>query len=167
MTKKLPIIVAPNPILKQKAQKVSLFDEDFLTFLDQITYTTVNTPNCGGLSAPQVGSGYHAFIMNMSTEKKGLHKIINGEILKYSEEKIVWTEGCLSFPDVWLETEMSQSVVVKYMDEHGKTHEKSFEDGEACCVQHELNHLKGILMIDRLSKDRQDFILRKIIKTKV
>jgi len=165
MTKKLPVITAPNPILRQKAIKVATFDEDFKKFLDQLEFTAANELNCGGLAANQVGYSYHAFIVNMSKDKKP-YKMVNLEILKFSDAARSWKEGCLSFPDVWLDIERPESVLVKYMDESGKMHEKEFEGGEARCIQHELDHLNGILMIDSFSKDRQDFILRKIKKIK-
>ncbi|USO02029.1 MAG: peptide deformylase [Alphaproteobacteria bacterium] len=165
MTKKLPVITAPNPILRQKAIKVENFNDELREFLDQLEYTTVTSKNCGGLAANQVGYSQHAFIMNMDRDKKP-YKMVNLEILKYSDKTCMWTEGCMSFPDIWLEIERPESVLVRYMDEFGKTHEEQFSGGEARNIQHELDHLNGILMIDTFSKDRQDFIMRKIKKTK-
>jgi len=161
MTKKLPVITAPSPILRQKAIKVATFDEDFKKFIEQLEFTALNEPNCGGLAANQVGYSYHAFIMNMSKNKKP-YKMVNLEILKFSDATCSWKEGCLSFPDVWLDIERPENVLVRYMDESGKTYEEEFKGGEARNIQHELDHLNGILMIDSLSKDRRDFILRKI-----
>ena len=159
----LKLVTAPHPVLRQKTKKIETFDESLRHFLDQMM-VTMNQEHGLGLAAPQVGKSYHAFTMQMNNGQP--YKMCNLEILKSSDERIAYKEGCLSFPGTFLEIERPRDVLVRYMDEFGKVIEQEFTDWESRCIQHELDHLNGTLFIDTLSKDRQDFIIRKIKKGK-
>lgn len=158
----LKVLMAFDPILRQKTTEISTFDDDLRKFLDQMM-TTMYKEKGVGLAAPQVGKSLHAFTMHMR-EKEQPYKMINAQILKFSEEQVTYKEGCLSFPNVFLEIARPRDILVKYMDEHENVLEKEFTGWESRCIQHELDHLNGILFVDELSKDRRDFIIRKIKK---
>ena len=163
MQRALSVVEAPHPILRKKTQKIESFNDTFRAFLDQMM-TVMKESKGAGLAAPQVGESLHVFTMLISESKP--YKMCNLEILSKSDETISYTEGCLSFPGVFLEIERPKSVHVRYWDEFGQMIEEEFTEWEARCIQHELDHLEGKLFIDQLSSDRKDFIIRKIQKGK-
>lgn len=155
------VVTAPDPILRQQTEKISLFDDEFRVFLDQMMETMIQG-NGAGLAAPQIGKSLRLFTMLITEDKP--YKMVNPEILTASKERCLYKEGCLSFPKVYLEIERPRDVRVKYMNEFGDILEEEFTGWEARCIQHELDHLNGVLFVDELSKDRRDFIIRKIQK---
>ena len=156
----LKIVTVPAPVLRQPTKKVETFDSSLRNFTSQME-KTIKANKGTGLAAPQVGVGSHVFLMDIADR---LYVMINLEILKSSNERSFYKEGCLSFPGVWLEIERPRDVSVRYRDEYGVLHEADFTDWEARCIQHELDHLNGRLFVDGLNKDRRDFIIRKIQK---
>jgi peptide deformylase len=157
----LKVLTAIDPILRKSTKKIELFDDDLRLLLKQMMFTMDHYKGVG-LAAPHVGKSLHIFTMKFSQETP--YHMINLEILKKSDKRSNYKEGCLSFPNVFLDIARPSDVLVKYNDEHGNLIEKEFTGWESRCIQHELDHLNGILFTDSLSKDRQDFIIRKIKK---
>ena len=119
-----------------------------------------------GLAAPQVGALQRVVVMDLAKEGTPPDPIvmINPEILKFSDETVVTEEGCLSIPDLYYEVERPAAVTVKYTNLEGETITRDAEDRLAICVQHELDHLDGVLYIDYLSRLKRDRVLKKFEK---
>ncbi len=140
------IIKAGNPILKQVAQPVTSFDKD-LKFLLENMKKTLYEANGVGLAAPQVAVSKRIFVADDG--ESGYEEYINPVWTPIGEEKNIDVEGCLSVPDLYGEVERYSHVLVKYQDRHGKKKQKKAEGLLARCVQHETDHLNGILFIEK------------------
>lgn len=150
----LEIITYPNKILRQKSKKVEVFDEKLHEFLDSMYETMINK-NGVGLAAIQVGVPKRMLIINLPREDKLLHKedlleIINPEILS-AEGEILFQEGCLSVPNFYEMIQRFSFVRLKYCDRFGKEFILEAEDYLAVAIQHEIDHLNGVLFVDNLS----------------
>src|SRR3569623_1666732 len=108
----LKLVTAPDPVLRKKTQKIETIDESFRKLLDQMM-STMKTEKGTGLAAPQVGQSLHVFTMHVQDEQP--YKMCNLEILKTSDDKVSYKEGCLSFPGIFLEIERPRSVIARYM----------------------------------------------------
>ncbi len=149
-----------DPILRQKAKKVEVIDDNLNEILDEMI-ETMYLGDGVGLAAPQVGLSLRMFVMDVGN---GPRKIINPEILKYSEEKEIAEEGCLSLPDIFEDVERSVWIEVRFQDESGNWHEERLEGYEARVFQHEYDHLDGILFIDRLSPAKRALLKPKLME---
>ncbi|MFA7277047.1 MAG: peptide deformylase [Pseudobdellovibrionaceae bacterium] len=164
----LPIITVPNPILKQVAQPVETITEAVRHQATAMLETMYDAPGVG-LAANQVGALNRIFVMDTDYDKSdpstrsGLI-MINPEIVWKSEEMSIMEEGCLSIPQQYADVERPKSVRVKYIDLSGTTKEFVGEDLASHCIQHELDHLNGVLFIDYLSRLKRNMILRKVDK---
>ena len=150
----LEIITYPNKILRQKSKKVEVFDEKLHEFLDSM-YETMIDKGGVGLAAIQVGIPKRMLIINLPREDKLLHKedlleIINPEILS-AEGEILFQEGCLSVPNFYEMIQRFSFVRLKYCDRFGKEFILEAEDYLAVAIQHEIDHLNGVLFVDKLS----------------
>lgn len=151
----LDVISYPNPLLRKKSKPVSLFDEKLHTLLDNM-YETMIEKRGVGIAAIQVGIPIRALIINLFREeeefqnKEDLIEIINPEFLSKSGE-VLWKEGCLSVPGFYDEVKRFSDVAVRYQDRFGEFHEISTDGLLAIALQHENDHLDGILFVDRLS----------------
>lgn len=150
----LEIITYPNKILRQKSKKVEVFDEKLHEFLDSMYETMINK-NGVGLAAIQVGIPKRMLVINLPREDKLLHKedlleIINPEILS-AEGEILFQEGCLSVPNFYEMIQRFSFVRLKYFDRFGKEFILEAEDYLAVAIQHEIDHLNGVLFVDKLS----------------
>lgn len=167
--KKYDIIIVPDPVLKQTAQPVSKVDQDLRTQMDAMLQTMYDAPGIG-LAANQVGLLNRVLVMDLSRRDEGEDArpffMANPEIIWESEEMSVMEEGCLSIPQQYAEVERPAKVRVKYLDYDGSEAEMEAEGLLSHCVQHEIDHLNGVLFIDYLSSLKRNMILKKVEKLK-
>ena len=151
------IVIVPNAVLRQITKPVEVLDTRVLAILKDMekTLLAAQKPQGVGLAAPQIGVPLRIFLIH-PTPKSPVTVFINPEIIKYSQRKIKPNskdgvyEGCLSIPHHYAPLERSSSVTVKYLDDQFKPHQKSFSGFAAHVIQHETDHLNGILFIDRV-----------------
>lgn len=167
MAETYTIITVPDPVLKEKARAVETVDDVLRGQLDRMIETMYKAPGIG-LAANQVGLLNRILVMdieyrdNPDTRKPIF--MINPEIVWTSEEPSVWEEGCLSIPGHYADVQRPKAVRVKYVGYNGEQHEDYFEDLGSHCVQHEIDHLNGVLFIDHISALKRNMILRKMQK---
>lgn len=160
------IINIPHPTLKAAAQPVSTVTDDLRLQMDRMLETMYQA-NGIGLAANQVNLLNRIFVMDMAPREGGDARpvfVVNPQITWRSEERSVMEEGCLSIPGQYAEVDRPASVRLSYLDYHGQPAELLAEGITAHCVQHELDHLDGILFIDHISKLKRDMIVRRIEK---
>ncbi|HUT48271.1 MAG TPA: peptide deformylase [Alphaproteobacteria bacterium] len=166
-----PIITAPDPRLKQKAEPIAHVDDAVRRLLDDMLATMYAAPGIG-LAAPQVGVLKRAVVLdvadtpNESGGPKRALKLINPELVWVSDDDFKYEEGCLSLPEHYAEVERPHAIRLRHLDERGDTQELEAEGLLAVCIQHEMDHLDGILFVDRISAIRRNVILRKLLKAK-
>jgi peptide deformylase len=167
-----PIIIVPNPVLKQVAQPI----ENITDAIKQQAYDMIETMYAApgiGLAANQIAQLNRLIVMdpdfrsdkNRANSKDNAIVMINPEIIWRSEEISVMEEGCLSIPGQYAEVERPQTVRVSYISLHGEKQEYVAENLSSHCVQHEIDHLNGVLFIDYLSRLKRNMILRKVEKS--
>ena len=163
----LPILIAPHPTLKAKAKPVKDVTDELRALLDDMLETMYDAPGIG-LAANQIGSLHRVLVMDCGSrddeETPRPIKIINPEITGVSEELSSYEEGCLSIPEQFADVERPAVVRVKYLDEHGQKQERLFDGLEATCVQHEIDHLDGVLFVDHLSNLKRNMLMKKLKK---
>ncbi|MFH0776255.1 MAG: peptide deformylase [Patescibacteria group bacterium] len=155
---KLKIETGPdNPILRKKSVKIAKFDKKLKKFLREMAEIMLAKDGVG-LAAPQVGVNERAVILNLKIAPKKWQTValVNPEILDASLELICAEEGCLSLPKIWGEVERFENVTLKFWDENGTPRILELEGINARAAQHEIDHLDGILFIDRAKKVRED-----------
>ena len=162
---KLKLYEYPSSVLKQKSVKVDVVDDELRQFLDDMLETMYDSKGCG-LAAPQVGVLKRVVVIYIAHEGEEPNPIymVNPEIVWKSEEKEVGEEGCLSIPGQRAQVERYKAVKVKYVDYDGKNQELEADDFLAIAVQHELDHLDGILYIDHISRLKRQMLLKKLEK---
>ncbi len=164
---KLKIYEYPDPVLKEKAQKVGKVDADILTLLDNMLETMYEA-NGVGLAAPQVGVLKRMVVIDVEQDEKRNHTnplfFINPEIVWHSEEMTICAEGCLSIPKQSADVERYEQVRVKYTNREGKEEEITADGFLSIALQHELDHLDGILYIDHISRLKRNMLLKKLKK---
>lgn len=163
----LPIIHAPDPRLKVKSKPVEVFDDGLRQTLADMLETMYAAPGIG-LAAIQVGIAKRMLVIDIAREDapKAPLKIVNPEIVGVSEEDKVWEEGCLSLPEQYAEVTRPEWIEVAYQDETGAKQVIKADGVLAVCLQHEMDHLDGILFVDHLSAVKRSMILRKLVKQK-
>lgn len=168
----LPIIEAPDPRLKTVSTPVEAFDDRLQMLIDDMFETMYAAPGIG-LAAIQVGVPKRLLVIDLQekNEETGAtirepRVFINPEILETSEEVTVYNEGCLSVPDQYADVERPATVRARWLDREGKSHEQELDEMLATCLQHEMDHLEGILFIDHLSKLKRDMVLKKLQKAR-
>ena len=162
---KLPIVIAPDPVLKAKCDPVETVDSALGRLLDDMLETMYDAPGIG-LAAPQVGITKRLLVVDVSKEEREPVCLINPEILWSSDERSLYDEGCLSFPDQYAQVERPAGIKVRYVDRDGKPTEMDVDGLLATCIQHEMDHLDGILFVDHLSGLKRSMIIRKLKKMK-
>ena len=164
---KMKIFEYPHPILKQKSEKVNRVDDDLRHLLNDMLETMYDADGVG-LAAPQVGISKRIVVIDISHPDEGEEQkplfLINPEIIWHSEEKSCQNEGCLSVPEQSAEVERYKQVRVHYLDYHGQEQEILAEGLLAIALQHEIDHLDGILYIDRISRLKRQMLLKKLQK---
>ena len=161
------IIIEPDPILRKKSEKLEKVDDELRGLLDDMLETMYAAPGIG-LAAVQVGILKRLIVIDISKdkeEKKPLF-LINPEIISLSNQKSVYEEGCLSLPGHFAEIERPAECRIKFIDYDGKEKELKANGLLSTCIQHEVDHLNGVLFIDYLSKLKKDMIVKKLIKHK-
>ncbi len=162
----LPIIKAPDPILRVKSNYISEIGNSELKLLDDMIDTMYAAPGVG-LSAIQVGVAKRMIVIDTSKNSVISNiKMINPEIIWESDESQSNEEGCLSFPDQYVEILRSKEIKVKYISENKESKTSNFKGFEAVIIQHEIDHLDGNLLIDKISSIKKNIILRKMKKIK-
>ncbi|HSC61017.1 MAG TPA: peptide deformylase [Rhizomicrobium sp.] len=162
-----PILTAPDPRLKVVSEPVAKVDGDIRTLIDDMIATMYDADGIG-LAAIQVGVPKRVLVMDIDQKdgKKNPKAYINPKILWASEEMATFEEGCLSVPEIWDEVERPAKIRAEYLDRDGKRHEIEAEGLFATCLQHEMDHLEGILFVDHLSKLKRSMAMKKLQKAK-
>ena len=168
----LPILETPNPVLRKISSPVDQVDDALRALIGDMFETMYDAPGIG-LAAIQVGVRKRVLVMDLGEpEEEGGEPVreprvfINPEILSHSEEEVPYTEGCLSVPDQYAEVLRPDHIRARWLDEHGKQHEENLDGLLAICLQHEMDHLEGILFIDHLSKLKRDMVLKQLAKAR-
>jgi peptide deformylase len=162
-----PIIIAPDPVLKAKAKPVENIDGGIVRLMDDMLETMYRAPGIG-LAAPQIGVLQRVIVIDVADkdEKPQPFAMANPEILWKSDETSVHNEGCLSLPDYYADVTRPKQVRLRYIDRDGEVRELDADNLLATCVQHEIDHLNGVLFIDHISLLKRNMILRKLQKAK-
>ena len=161
----LDILIAPNPLLKAKARPVTGADAGIVRDLVPRLFATMYRAPGIGLAAPQVGTGLRLAVVDlMPNDTPAPITLINPEIAAASEELATREEGCLSLPGQYAEITRPARVKVRYLDQAGARQEIEAEGLLAACLQHEIDHLDGVLFIDHLSSLKRNMILRRLAK---
>ena len=159
------ILVVPNPVLKEVSQPVAKVDDELRALMDDMLETMYDAPGIG-LAAIQIGVPKRVIVMDIAgpDEEKAPRYFVNPEIVWSSEDTAPYEEGCLSIPDIYDEVERPARVKLKYLNYQG---EEVVEDADglfAVCIQHEMDHLEGVLFIDHLSRLKRDRAVAKVKK---
>ena len=166
----LDIVLYPEPRLREKCTPVKKVTDQIRKILDDMAETMYDAPGVG-LAASQVGVKERLIVVDVGDDEEGsenpsrLYKIINPEIVKKSG-KVEWEEGCLSIPGIKDKVKRSAEVLVQGLDENGKEIEIAADGLLAVCLQHEVDHLDGILFIDHLSRVKCELLKSKLAKAK-
>ena len=164
---KKKILVIPDPILRKISEPISVVNSETKKLMDDMLETMYAAPGIG-LAAIQVGILKRLVVIDISKgeeEKKPVF-LINPQIIHQSKKTSIYEEGCLSLPGQFAEIERPAECTLKYIDYNGKEKELKADGLLATCVQHEVDHLNGILFIDYLSKLKKDMIIKKLVKQK-
>ena len=161
------ILTAPDPRLKKKSKPVASVDAEVRQLMDDMLETMYAAPGIG-LAAPQVGELRRVIVLDIDREdvKTGPLFMANPEVIEASDEDATYEEGCLSVPEHYSDVVRPAKVKVRYLDRDGKQQEMVCEGLLSTCVQHEIDHLDGILFVDHISALKRNMILRKLLKTR-
>ncbi len=161
------ILTEPNSFLRQKSEPVDRVDDSIRELMDDMLETMYKAPGIG-LAAIQIGVPKRIIVLDISKnpEKKEPMYFVNPEIISTSKDDATYEEGCLSVPGQFAEIDRPDRCQVKYLDYNGKAKELKAEGLLATCIQHEIDHLEGILFIDYLSKLKKSMIIKKLSKQK-
>ncbi len=162
----LDIISLPDPLLRQVSKPIATVDKDIRKLADEMLATMYAAPGIG-LAAVQVGVLRRMLVIDLAKREEtppNPQIFINPEVVWSSQDRSVYEEGCLSIPEYYEEVTRPASVRVKYMDEHGKAREVEADGLLATCLQHEIDHLNGVLFIDYISKLKRDRVVKKFTK---
>lgn len=160
-----PLIILPDPVLRKISTPIERVDANLQKLADDMLETMYQAPGIG-LAAIQVGEPLRLLVIDVASkdEPKAPQVFINPEILWKSDEPNVYEEGCLSIPDYYAEVERPKRIRVSYLDRDGKKQECDADGLLATCLQHEIDHLDGVLFIDHISKLKRDMVIRKFKK---
>ena len=161
------ILTEPDPFLRQKSENVEEVNDDIRTLMDDMLDTMYDAPGIG-LAAIQIGIPKRVIVIDLSKneEEKTPMYFVNPEILNKSKEDASYEEGCLSVPGQFAEISRPDKCKVKFLDYNGEEQILEAEGLLATCIQHEMDHLEGILFIDYLSKLKKNMIIKKLSKHK-
>ncbi|UVC09384.1 peptide deformylase [Rhizobium sp. TH2] len=163
-----PLIILPDPVLRQVSSPIAQVDDAVRKLSDDMLETMYDAPGIG-LAAIQVGIPKQMLVIDLHKEgeEKQPQIFINPEILRSSDERSAYEEGCLSIPDYYAEVERPAKVTVKYVDIAGKEQIVEAEGLLATCLQHEIDHLNGVLFIDYISRLKREMVIKKFTKAKM
>jgi len=159
------ILIVPDPLLKQVSKPVDRVDDDLRALMDDMLETMYAAPGIG-LAAIQIGVPKRVIVMDIAKqdEPKAPRYFVNPEILWASEETAPYEEGCLSVPEIYDEVERPARVKIRYLNYAGEPVEEDAEGLFAVCIQHEMDHLDGVLFIDHLSRLKREQAVKKVKK---
>src|SRR6478672_2142093 len=164
------IYETPDAMLRQISKPVETFDGKLKTLVADMFETMYDAPGIG-LAAVQVGEPIRLLVIELQDPEDADSKVvrdprvfINPEILWHSDTEVPYTEGCLSVPEQYAEVMRPDKIRARWQDEKGKTYEEEIEGLLAVCLQHEMDHLNGVLFIDHLSRLKRDMVLKKLAK---
>jgi peptide deformylase len=164
-----PVLLVPDARLKERCAEVEAFDESFRRALEDLSDTMEVSPGCVGIAAPQIGEMIRVAIVDTSGHKKygnvsqGRMVLVNPRVVRTEGERM-GREGCLSLPDFTANVRRAMEVEVEYLDENGQARSVTSEDFEAVVIQHEIDHLDGLLFLDRVANLQTDVFPRKVRK---
>jgi peptide deformylase len=163
----LPVLIAPDPRLKLKAKPVAQVDSTVRRLMDDMLETMYLAPGIG-LAAPQVGEALRIIVADVARdeEEKQPIRMANPEILWRSDELATYNEGCLSLPEHYADVTRPAEIRVRYLDYENEIREMKAEGLLSTVIQHEMDHLQGVLFVDHISPLKRNIILRKLAKTK-
>jgi peptide deformylase len=167
---KLDILLAPDPVLKTRCKPVAAIDDEVRRLMDDMLETMYDAPGIG-LAAPQVGVSRRVIVADVDFRKEepgsaNPLRMVNPEVTWTSEEESTYEEGCLSLPTHYADVTRPARCRVRYTDEAGETREIEADGLLATCLQHEIDHINGILFVDHLSALKRNMILKKMVKAK-
>jgi len=167
------IITVPNPLLKQVSRPVEKVDDALRALMDDMLETMYDAPGIG-LAAIQIGEPVRVIVMDLQEKPEGAAEdaegvknpryFVNPEIIWKSEDTLPYEEGCLSIPEIYDEVQRPAHVRIRYLNYQGEQVEEEAEGLYAVCIQHEMDHLEGVLFIDHLSKLKRDRAVTKVKK---
>jgi peptide deformylase len=167
-----PILEAPDPVLRQISSPVEAITPEVQALIDDMFETMYAAPGIG-LAAIQVGVPKRILVIDLQDPEeedgepaRNPMVFINPEILRSAETIVPYQEGCLSVPDQYAEVERPEAIRARWLDRDGKLHEEELDGLLATCLQHEMDHLEGVLFIDYLSRLKRDMILKKLAKAR-
>ncbi|BDA82681.1 peptide deformylase [Aureimonas sp. SA4125] len=160
-----PLIILPDLLLRKVSAPVATVDAAVRQLADDMLETMYDAPGIG-LAAIQVGEPLRMLTIDLSGEddEKAPRVFLNPEILTRSDARSVYEEGCLSIPDYYAEVERPATVTVRFLGLDGKIHEEEASGLLATCLQHEIDHLDGVLFIDHISKLKREMVVKKFTK---
>jgi peptide deformylase len=165
-----PIFETPDPLLRQISKPVETFDDELRTLVADMFDTMYDAPGIG-LAAVQVGVPIRLLVIDLQEpEEEGGEPVrdprvfINPEILWHSDSEVPYTEGCLSVPEQYAEVMRPDRIRARWRDENGNPNEEEIDGLLAVCLQHEMDHLDGVLFIDHLSRLKREMVLKKLAK---
>ena len=163
----LPIVIAPDPRLKIKAEPVDVVDDNIRQLMDDMLETMYDAPGIG-LAAPQVGESCRVIVVDVTPEDGERNPLCmaNPEIVWLSDDDRPHEEGCLSLPEHYADVVRPEAIRVSFLDRDNNACELAADDLLATCIQHEMDHLDGILFVDHVSALKRNMILRKLTKAK-
>ena len=171
----LPIIEIPDPVLRAQSAPLEDVGGDVKQLISDMFETMYKAPGIG-LAAIQVAVPKRLLVIDLQEREEGApedaepvrrpHVFINPEIVQRSDARKVYNEGCLSIPDQYAEVERPDIVRARWIDEQGKEQEGEFDGLMSVCLQHEVDHLDGVLFIDYLSRLKRDMIVKKVVKAR-
>ena len=166
------ILETPDPLLREKSTPVDGVDDALRALIADMFETMYDAPGIG-LAAIQVGVPKRVLVMDLGepAEEGGEpvrepRVFINPEIVTHSNDDVPYTEGCLSVPDQYAEVLRPDRVRARWLDEQGRAHEEELDGLLAVCLQHEMDHLEGVLFIDHLSRLKREMVLKKLAKAR-
>ncbi|MBF0251431.1 MAG: peptide deformylase [Alphaproteobacteria bacterium] len=164
---RLPILVAPDPRLKARADAVDTVDAEIRQLMDDMLETMYDARGIG-LAATQVGVRKRVIVVDIAGKDEDPNPIrmANPEIVYASEDETTYEEGCLSLPEQYADVKRPETVRVRYLDHENEIRELTADGMLAICVQHEMDHLDGVLFVDHLSGLKRNMILRKLQKAR-
>lgn len=159
------ILTVPDPLLKKVSKPVDAVDDELRALMDDMLETMYDAPGIG-LAAVQIGVPKRVIVMDIAPREgeREPRYFVNPEILWRSEETQPYEEGCLSVPDIYDEVERPAKVKLRYLNYQGETVEEDAEGVFAVCIQHEMDHLDGVLFIDHLSRLKRERAVSKVKK---
>jgi peptide deformylase len=160
-----PLIILPDPLLRQVSQPVERVDSELTQLVDDMLETMYEAPGIG-LAAVQVGVPRRLLVIDLAKEGEEPAPLvfINPKVIRSSDERSTYEEGCLSIPDYYAEVERPASITVTSLDRTGKEVTTEADGLLATCLQHEIDHLDGVLFIDHISRLKREMVIKRFTK---